>query len=437
MYILYSVVLFGALLALLPAYVLRPESLRGVSLHLGQRLGWGIPRRDPGRQAIWIHAVSVGEVLSLQSLVTELRRRNPGWQIFFSTLTNTGYRLARQRIKGADHIFFVPFDFGWSVRRVLKCVQPSVLVLAESEFWPNLLRLSHARGVSVILANGRISDRSFRRYRVLKRLAVRLWAFVDLFLVQTGQDMARLEELGADPARVKVTGNLKSEIRLREWGPADIGRMKARIGLPKGARLVVAGSTREGEEALLLQGFREARREDDEVFLILAPRHPGRVDEVERTCRGAGWAVSRRTSLRAGEKWDILIIDTLGELADFYALSDAAFVGGSLVPWGGHNILEPAFYGRPVFFGPYMHNFAHLARTFVEGGGAKVVRTEGDIARLFDLRDPRSLKIQGDKARKILASLQGATARTIGPIENAMGTDTKSNRRPSRKGRTA
>ena len=421
MYILYSVLLFGALLALLPAYVFRPEALRGESLHLGQRLGWGAPRRDPGRKAIWIHAVSVGEVLSLQSLVAELRRRHPRWQIFFSTLTNTGYRLACQRIKGADRIFFVPFDFGWSIRKVLKAVQPSVLVLAESEFWPNLLRLSHQRGVAVILANGRISDRSFRRYKVLKRLAARLWAFVDFFLVQTQQDKIRLEELGADPDRVKVTGNLKSEIRLKAWSPAEIGRMKTRIGLPRGARLVVAGSTREGEEALLLEGFRATRRRDEGVFLILAPRHPGRVDEVERTCRSAGWTVGRRTTCRAGQKWDVLIIDTLGELAGFYALSDAAFVGGSLVPWGGHNILEPAFYGRPVFFGPYMHNFAHLARTFVESGGAKVMRTKADIARLFDLRDPRSLKAQGVRAKRTLVSLQGATARTIESIERAMG----------------
>ncbi len=421
MYIFYSALLFSALLALLPAYVFRLETLRGESLHLGQRLGWGIPRRDPGRKAIWIHAVSVGEVLSLQNLVAELRRRHPRWQIFFSTLTNTGYRLARQRIKGTDGIFFVPFDFGWSVRRVLGALQPSVLVLAESEFWPNLLRLSHKRGVTVILANGRISDRSFRRYRLLKRLAAPLWAFVDLFLVQAAQDKSRLEELGADPGRVRIAGNLKSEIRLKDWSPADIARMKNRIGLPKGARLVVAGSTREGEEALLLQGFGEARRRAGSVFLILAPRHPDRVDEVERICRGAGWTVGRRTTLRAGQEWDVLIIDTLGELADFYALSDAAFVGGSLVPWGGHNILEPAFYGRPVFFGPYMHNFAHLARTFVEGGGARVIRTKADLARLFDRRDPRALRAQGVKAKRILASLQGATARTIESIESAMG----------------
>jgi 3-deoxy-D-manno-octulosonic-acid transferase len=420
-YIFYSVLLFGALLALLPVYVFRLEALRGRGLHLGQRLGWGIPPRDPRRKAVWIHAVSVGEVLSLQSLVAELRRRHPGWEIYFSTLTDTGYRLAGQRIKGADHIFFVPFDFGWSVGRVLKAVRPSVLVLAESEFWPNLLRLAHLRGVKVILANGRVSDRSFRRYRLFRRLASRLWAFVDLFLVQTPQDRTRLEELGAAAGRIEVTGNLKSEIRLRPWTRADIARMKSRIGLPPGARIVVAGSTREGEEALLLQGFRDGRKRDAGVFLILAPRHPGRVDEVERACRAAGWSVGRRTTLRPGQKWDVLILDTLGELADFYALSDAAFVGGSLVPWGGHNILEPAFYGKPVFFGPYMHNFAHLARTFVREGGARILESRADIGRLFDLRDGEALRAQGARAKRTLASLQGATARTIEFIARAMG----------------
>lgn len=420
-YIIYSVLLFFALLTLLPAYVLKLKVLRGESLHLTERFGFTTPRRDPRRRAIWIHAVSVGEVLSLQNLVTQLRARHPSWQIFFSTLTNTGYHMARQKLKDADHIFFVPFDFGWSVRRVMDAIRPSVFVLAESEFWPNLLREARRHSAAVILANGRVSDRSFRRYRALKRLAARLWGSVDLFLVQTEQDKVRLEELGVPAGRLRVTGNLKSEVRLKGWTPAELGRMKKQIGLPRRGKVVVAGSTREGEEALLLEGFRQGRLRSKDSFLILAPRHLERVEEVKKLCRNSGWTVRRRTRLKPGQTWDVLILDTMGELAHFYALCDAAFVGGSLVPWGGHNILEPAFYGKPVFFGPHMHNFAHLARTFTRTGGARIVRTKADLARVFLFQDRKSLAAMGVRAKRTLASLQGATGKTVESIERSMG----------------
>ncbi len=421
MYIIYSVLLFFALLTLLPVYILKLKLLRGESLHLTERFGFTTPRRDPRRRAIWIHAVSVGEVLSLQNLVTQLRARHPSWQIFFSTLTNTGYRMARQKLKDADHIFFVPFDFGWSVRRVMDAIRPSVFILAESEFWPNLLREARRHSAAVILANGRVSDRSFRRYRALKRLAARLWGSVDLFLVQTEQDKARLEELGVPAGRLRVTGNLKSEVRLKGWTQAELGRMKKQIGLPSRGKVVVAGSTREGEEALLLEGFRHGRLRSKDSFLILAPRHLERVEEVKKLCRNAGWTVRRRTRLKPGQTWDVLILDTMGELAHFYALCDAAFVGGSLVPWGGHNILEPAFYGKPIFFGPYMHNFAYLARTFTRTGGARIVRTKADLARVFLFQDRKSLAAMGVRAKRTLASLQGATGKTVESIERSMG----------------
>jgi 3-deoxy-D-manno-octulosonic-acid transferase len=362
----------------------------------------------------------VGEVLSLQNLVSQLRAKHPSWEIFFSTLTITGYRMARQKLKAVDHFFYIPFDFGWSVRRVMNAVRPEVFVLAESEFWPNLLREAQRQSAAVILANGRMSDRSFRRYRALKRLARRLWPYIDLFLVQSERDKARFEELGVPPARLHVTGNLKSEIQLREWTPTGLSRMKKEIGLPRRGKVIVAGSTREGEEALLLKGFSEGRQKSKDCFLILAPRHPGRVDEVKKLCRSAGWIVRRRTRLRPGQSWDILILDTMGELAHFYALCDAAFVGGSLVPWGGHNILEPAYYGKPVFFGPYMHNFAFLAETFVKSGGARVITDSPGVAEVFLFQDKKALQIMGRQAKQTLASLQGATGKTVEGIEHWM-----------------
>jgi 3-deoxy-D-manno-octulosonic-acid transferase len=419
-YIFYSFLLFFALAALLPVYAFRLRLLKRESLHLGQRLGLRRPRRDPHRQAIWIHAVSVGEVLSLQNLVQQLRARHPSWQIFFSTLTNSGYRMAREKLKGIDEIFFVPFDFGWSVRRVLRAIRPSVLVLAESEFWPNLLRQARRHSTAVLVANGRVSDRSYRRYRRLKPLAARLWPCVDLFLVQTEQDRERLEALDVAASRVRVSGNLKTEVSLPELKPAEIARLKKHLSLPAKGKVVVAGSTRQGEEESLLEGFRRARQKRDDVYLILAPRHLDRVPEVEKTCRESGYNVCRKTRLRPGKTWDVLVLDTMGELARFYALCDAAFVGGSLVPWGGHNILEPAFYGKPVFFGPHMHNFAFLAETFVREGGGRIVQNREDLAALFLFKNERSLKAMGRRAKQTLVSLQGATSRTIQAIERFM-----------------
>jgi len=420
-YIIYSSLLFCALLALLPVYVFRLEVLKSESLHLGQRLGFIKPCRDPRKKAVWIHAVSVGEVLSLQNLVRQLRVRHPSWEIFFSTLTNTGFRLAQEKLKDVDHLFFVPFDFGWSVRRVFRAIRPSVLVLAESEFWPNLLRQAKRHSAAVILANGRVSDRSFGRYQKLKPLARHLWPHVDRFLVQTEQDRKRLEILGVPAGRVRVTGNLKSEISLRDLKPADVRRMKKHLALPGKGKVVVAGSTRPGEEDALLEGFADARRKRDDVFLILAPRHLDRVSEIEDICGRAGWTVCRKTRVRPGKSWDILVLDTMGELAHFYGLCDAAFIGGSLVPWGGHNILEPAYYGKPIFFGPYMHNFAFLAETFIRAGGAGVVRNKKDLAKVFSFRDEKSMRAMGRRAKRSLMSLQGATGKTIESIEGLMG----------------
>ena len=421
MYFFYSFLLFLALAALLPAYAIRLKVLKGQSLYLSQRLGFRRPERDSGRPAVWIHAVSVGEVLSLQRLIAQIKACHPSWQVFFSTLTLTGYRMAQEKLKGVDRVFFIPFDFGWSVKRVLMAIRPSVLVLVESEFWPNLLRQAERHSVPVLVANGRISDRSFKRYLKLKRLAAKLWPAIGLFLVQTEQDRTRLEALDVPAPRIRVAGNLKSEVDLPEQSAAQIRGLKKQLSLTARSKVVVAGSTREGEEELLVRAFQNARKKRSDVFLILAPRHTDRVPEVEKACLNSGLRVCRKTRLRPGKPWDVLLLDTMGELARFYALSDAAFVGGSLVPWGGHNILEPAFYGKPVFFGPHMHNFAFLAETFVRTGGGRVVRNGEDLDGLFLFRDQGRLETMGRQAKRTLVSLQGATDRTIQAVEIIMG----------------
>ena len=420
-YVLYSFLMSFALLAVLPLYFIKLRLGRGERLYLPERMGIRLPERKR-RQApcLWIHAVSVGEVLSLQSLIREIRKSHPTWEIAFSCLTNAGYRMASTRIIEADSLFFVPFDLRWPVRRFLKRLRPDLLVLAESELWPRLLREAGLSGCPVLAVNGRISARSFRRYVRLRRLARPLLGGVGQFLVQTKTDRTRLETIGVPAGRIAVAGNLKCETRLPEFSGGELAAMKRQLGLAPDKRVVVAGSIHRGEEGLLLEAFAAARKVRADVRLVLAPRHPGKFSDVEKEPAARPFAIRRRTTLAPGESWDILILDTIGELARFYAFADAAFIGGSLIAWGGQNLLEPAFYGKPVFFGPHMENFADLADTFIRGGGAAVVETPDELAAMFRLEDEDRLARQGASAKAILASLQGATVKTLEAVESLM-----------------
>lgn len=418
MHILYSFLLALGLTVLLPVYCLKLKIIRKKPLSLGQRLGFGLPSRAPGRFSLWVHAVSVGEVISLQKLLQEVKNGHPDWAIHVSVLTQAGMEVARDKLSAADRLFFSPLDFGFAVRRVLRRFQPGLLVLAESELWPNLLRLGAKRTGGILVVNGRVSERSFRRYVRLGFLARRLLDCVSLFLVQTETDRDRLIASGADPSRVRVAGNLKCEIVPADIDAAGLVARRREIGLAPGKKTLVAGSTREGEEALLLNAFLDSRGAGRDVRLILAPRHLERVSEVIKSCRERGFRVCRRSEAQPGLEWDVLVLDTIGELAGFYALGDAAFVGGSLVPWGGHNLLEPAAFGKPIFFGPHMHNFAHLAEVFLAGGGARMARTPGELRDMFLFGDPAGLKLQGERSLQTLKSLQGATRRTIEALES-------------------
>ena len=420
MYAIYSLLLFLALFFYLPIYAFRMKVLRKDRIYLRERLGRGLLPRAPGRKALWIHAVSVGEVLSLQNLVHELKVRHPEWDICFSTLTNTGIRVAREKLKDADAVFFVPLDFRSVVRRFLRAFRPDILVLAESEFWPNLLREVKRQGRRILLINGRISAGSFKKYGDLGPLSRKIFRNVDLFLVQTGQDQEKLEQLGIESGRLQVAGNLKSEVRLPDFTADELEAFRGGLGMDGREKVVVAGSTRKGEEERLLKAFASAREKRDDIRLILAPRRIERAGEIEKAAQALGFRTMRRTQVGPAGDWDVLILDTMGELARFYALSDASFVGGSLVDWGGHNILEPAYYGKPVFFGPHMQNFALLAESFIRTGGARIVRTEEDLEGMFLLRDEIGLREMGGKAKAHLASLGGATDRTILEIERFM-----------------
>jgi 3-deoxy-D-manno-octulosonic-acid transferase len=409
-----------SLLIYIPVYFVKIKLLRGESLFLRERLGLRLREARTQRQSLWIHAVSVGEVLSLQNLIKRIKEKHPAWTIHFSTLTNTGMRVAKEKLVDADHIFFVPLDFKHVVRKFFKTLRPSVFILAESELWPNLLREAKRKTKGVLLINGRISSRSFKRYSRFKFIAKKILKNIDLFLVQTEKDKESLERIGVNSGVVEVAKNLKSEINLPPLTEGDLLRLKTDLSIPRTKRVIVAGSTRKGEERELIEAYSQAKSMEENLLLILAPRHPKRFDEVERICHDFPFKVMRRTQVSPNKQWDILILDTIGDLAHFYALSDISFVGGSLVPWGGQNLLEPAFYKKPIFFGPHMENFAFLAEKFVQSGAARIINENKDLVEMFLTRDEESLEKMGSSAKETLNSLQGATEITIKAIEAMM-----------------
>ena len=420
MYGFYSILLFLSLIGYFPFYFIRSRLFRRESLHFRQRCGFFLKKKIPQTRSIWIHAVSVGEVLSLQNLIIQIKKQYPELLINFSCLTEAGFRVAKQKLKDVDEIFFLPLDFRTIIGKFFRYLRPDIFVLAESEFWPNLLREANKKTKGVILVNGRISSRSFKRYIRIRFLVKRILSHISLFLVQTPRDKEMLAKIGVDSKVIRVNGNLKAEVKLPYLEQSELKNLKESINMPEGTKVVVAGSIRKGEEEPLLEAFSHARKSNQKLHLIIAPRHPERAGEVEKICKKYPLEIQKRTTTVSGKGWDVLILDTLGELAKFYALSDAAFVGGSLVSWGGHNLLEPAFYAKPVFFGPHMDNFVHLAEIFVEAGAARIVRNQADLVRMFSFPDDREYREMGQKAKSTLMSLQGATEKTLQAIAALM-----------------
>lgn len=412
MYALYSAVLRVGLLAYLPAFLVRRRraGYRGSLAQRLGRLGDGLPPEP----RCWVHAVSVGESAAAVPLVEGIRLRWPELGIVVSTITPTGAHIVAERLAGtAVHRYF-PLDLPGPVRRALRSARPRFFVAIETEIWPNFLRALARGRIPAMIANGRISDRSFRRYRRVRWLMRRVLADVSVFAMQSEEDARRIVALGAPPERVVVTGNLKSDLRpeTAEGGP----RWRGLLGLGSERRLWIAGSTHRGEEAIVLDAFLRVKARWPELALLLAPRHPERAAEVEGLIRERGLAAARRSRLpEDGKPGAVVILDTVGELAELYALAEIVLVGGSLVPVGGHNVLEPAMRGKPVLFGPHMSNFREGAERLQRSGGGLVVKDgpglEREIGRLLEDRDLG--RRMGDAARDAFAERQGAVGATL------------------------
>jgi 3-deoxy-D-manno-octulosonic-acid transferase len=389
------------------------------SMGVGQRLGfYGREVRGAVNhmRPVWIHGASVGEALSAGRLVEEIRNRFPGQKIVVSAFTYTGYETARRVISDAAVIFF-PLDHPWSVKRALAAVDPSVVVFLETEIWPNMLRLAHRRGTPTLLLSGRFSARSFNRYSSLSwffRGVVRNYASMGM---QSEEDASRAERLGADPEKVFVTGNLKLMGSGNSFAHDPVISESVHLKRKSdGHCLFVAGSSHRGEEEILLDAFRSLKRRFPDFQMVLAPRHPQRFPEVERLLKANGMEFEKKsqTDGRSLLMEDICFLDTLGELQEFYALGDIAFVGGSLVDAGGHNLLEPARVRRPVLFGPYMANFAAIADEMKRKGGGIEVRGVEDLVReITDLVSDTDKRLaMGERAYQVAADEHRVGERT-------------------------
>ena len=422
MYLIYSALLAAAMLLTLPYWLLQRMRHGKYRAGLGERLG-RIPRRlvaQPARPTIWIHAVSVGEVLAISGLATELTKRFSQHRVVISTTTDTGQKLARTRF-GEENVFYFPLDFAFAIRPYLRLLQPKLVVIAETEFWPNFLRLAHASGARIAVVNARISDRSWPGYRRFRRLLTGVLQHVDLFLTQTAEDARRLVEIGAPPELVLATGNLKFDVPAPA-APPIIASLRAAFQQAQTGPVIVCGSTVEGEEPLLLQAFINILASHPRAVMILAPRHPERFGEVAELLNQLGIRFWRR-SLWGGDPilGGVLLIDTIGELAALYALADVAFVGGSLVPRGGHNIIEPALHGVPIVVGNHTENFRDIVSLFQSRDAVRVVGPAELPLVLMDLiSNPAERAELGRRAAETIRAQMGATQRTMQALEKLL-----------------
>jgi 3-deoxy-D-manno-octulosonic-acid transferase len=424
MYLAYSALTLLLFVVVSPYFVYQAIRYKKYIGSLRQRLGYlPISFNVDGEESIWIHAVSVGEALTARALAEDLKTRYPRLRLFLSTTTLAGQEVARRSLHHVDAVFYFPFDWTFIVRRTLNIVRPRVFIMMETEIWPNLLRACRKRGVKTVVINGRISPRSYPRYRLIRPFFRRVLGDVDRFCMQSEESARRLIDLGADPSQVTVTGSLKFDSLEAPVASAH-GRPRDRVlrffRISPHRTVVVAGSTIRGEETAFLAAFARLKTTQPGAIAIIAPRQVERFGEVERLSRAAGFVTARRSELPidAEPRADVVVLDSIGELAQLYQVATAVFVGGSLVNQGGHNILEPAMYGKPIVFGPHMQNFQEIADAFITNGAAMQVQSERELdeALLTLVTDPVLRARLGAAARALVEANRGAKTKTLDVI---------------------
>jgi 3-deoxy-D-manno-octulosonic-acid transferase len=422
-YHLYNILLTFLLILASPYFFLRSLIQKRFRKALPQRMGFF---KSPSfKRPIWVHAASVGEVFCSIPLLKKIKKEFPHLKIILTTMTSTGNETAKTYLPEADQVLFLPIDHPFIIQRTIEKIQPNLLLIAETELWPNLLRSCGKKGIPIVLFNGRISQKSFQRYLLFKFFFKECLKHVSLFLMQTEEDRIRIIEMGGESQKTRVVGNLKFDQTFPSFTQETMVEIAKILGLQGKENIFIAGSTHSGEEEILVNLYKEIKKMDPYLVLILAPRHLERLEEVERVLKKESLSWLRRTSLPLGagqsdqEQPDVILLDTMGELMDIYSLGTVVFVGGSLVPVGGHNPLEPLFFKKCVLFGPYMFNFLEISSRLIEAGGAIQVSGKEDLFSQMKrlLFDEGARKGVGEKGYQFLQKHQGATARMFEEIK--------------------
>ncbi|MGB2697830.1 MAG: 3-deoxy-D-manno-octulosonic acid transferase [Candidatus Zixiibacteriota bacterium] len=424
MYFIYNLFLTVVFILLFPfLYLWAVAGKHGVRERLGK-----LPQKTEewfsSRQVLWFHAASVGEIKLLSSVIPKIKKKKPDYSIVVSTLTKAGKNEGQRSLKGVDLFFYLPVDFPFLVRKILKRINPRALIIVETEIWPNLIREAKKYGVRIALINGRFSPKSFQKYLKFKSFFSNVLSFYDLFCMRTEEDSKRLLLLGANPAKVKVVGNLKYDITISDQLSMNPDDLKEDLGIPAGSKVVVAGSTEQGEERMVLDVFKRLKQDIPDLFLILAPRHLNRIKQVENELIGTGLKYQKRTQMKkeSGAKvnCNVILLDTIGQLLSLYSIAEVAFVGGSLIPFGGHNILEPAMHSVPVLFGPYMDHFKESSELLIKSGGGVLVKDKEELFLKISqiLKDEEKKKRVGQMAFDFIKRHQGSSDKTVDLILN-------------------
>lgn len=428
MYLIYSLLLTLGFLLLLPRFVADAFRNGKYVTGLRQRLGMLPPINPDGRPLIWLHCVSVGEVQAAQTLVAALRQNFAGYQLAISTTTVTGQKVARTILADkATFVFYFPIDFSWVVRRVLSTLKPSTILIMETELWPQLFRQARKRNIPVVLVNGRVSGKSFSRYLRIRPFMRRVLHDLTLGVMQTEKDAERIRNLGLEAERTRVSGNLKFDSAAIDVDEALTNEINDRFNLREDRPLIVCASTHAGEEAIVLQAFKDISQSCPAARLMLVPRHPERFSEVASLLEASTFTFARRSSLAsAGDaSTQVILLDTIGELRAVYPLATIVFVGGSLVPHGGHNVIESAQFGVCTVTGPHTQNFAAIVKTMRDGDALIQLSPTADAHELSStieglLEDESRRFAIGQRARAVCDNNRGATETTIGILSEVL-----------------
>ncbi|MBI5327085.1 MAG: 3-deoxy-D-manno-octulosonic acid transferase [Deltaproteobacteria bacterium] len=452
MYLFYDILLHISLLMLAPYFLFKMAFAGKYRKGVLERFGFIGEEKLKNlydKKVVWFHAVSVGETKASMLLLKHFKEKYPDAKIIFSTVTATGNAIAmKQGAQWIDSLIYFPFDFHWVVNSVVKRIKPKVFIVVEKEIWPNILKVLKKSNIPALVINGTISDRSFKRYKMFGFFFKRIFGNISCFLCQTKMDGDKAIALGIEPSRVIATGNIKFDIESAQWSPSERDVVMRGLNITGYDDIIIAGSTHAGEEEIVLDVFKRLKQEVSNLRVIIAPRHPERFNEVERLIKGMGFSITRRSVIRSQKqearskkqeaqkslasyllpivshpKSEVILLDTIGELCNFYSIATIAFVGGTLVDIGGHNLLEPAFYKKPVIYGNYLKGYTGMANMLeTAGGGIRIKNGEEffEKAKQLLMDDVYSQKV-GSAAYSVVLANKGATDKCLKILEGLFG----------------